>query len=78
MAERKLATIRRVAQVEPIENADFIEIIKVDGWQCVAKKGEFRAGDLCVYFEVDSFLPIEARYEFLRKSSYKKLPNDLT
>jgi RNA ligase (TIGR02306 family) len=27
--------------------------------------------DLCVYFEVDSFLPLAAEFEFLRKSSYK-------
>jgi RNA ligase (TIGR02306 family) len=41
------------------------------GWQCVVKKGEFKAGDLGVYFEVDSFLPEEGRYEFLRNSSYR-------
>lgn len=73
MADRKLATIRTVSSVEPIEGADFIELAHVDGWQCVVKKGEFRPGDLCVYFEVDSFLPVEERYEFLRKSSYVKL-----
>jgi RNA ligase (TIGR02306 family) len=42
------------------------------GWQCVVKKGEFCAGDLGVYFEVDSFLPVEERYEFLRGSSYRE------
>lgn len=71
--ERKLATIRQVKTVEPIPGADFIEIAKIDGWQCVVKKDEFQAGDLCVYFEIDSFLPIEPQYEFLRKSSYKKM-----
>jgi RNA ligase (TIGR02306 family) len=42
------------------------------GWTCVVKKGEFRAGDLGVYFEVDSFLPVDPRYEFLRSSSYRE------
>ncbi len=70
---RKLVTIRKVTQVLPIENADNIELAKVDGWQCVVKKKEFKPGDLGVYFEIDSFLPIEERYEFLRKTSYKKL-----
>jgi RNA ligase (TIGR02306 family) len=37
----------------------------------VAKKGEFREGDACVYFEIDSLLPEQPRYEFLRQSSFK-------
>ena len=74
---RKLATIRRISSVEPIEGADLIEAIRVDGWQCVARKGEFKVADLCVFFEVDSFLPIEERYEFLRKSSYKKVDGNV-
>jgi len=68
---RKLVTIRKVSSIDPIEGADFIEKATVDGWQCVVKKGEFAIGDLAVYFEVDSFLPIQDRYEFLRKSSYR-------
>ncbi len=54
---RQLATIQLVADVQPIENADAIEKIKVRDWWCVAKKGEFIAGDPCVYFEIDSLLP---------------------
>ena len=69
---RKLATLRQVNQILTIENAVNIELAKIDGWQCVIKKNEFKAGDLGVYFEIDSFLPIEDRYEFLRKTSYKK------
>lgn len=75
--ERKLATIRKVSEIKPIEGADMIELAIVDGWQCVVKKGEFKPGDLGVYFEIDSYLPIEERYEFLRKSSYKKIPDQL-
>lgn len=73
--ERKLVSIRRVKALEPIPNADNIEVARVDGWQCVVKKGEFKEGDYGVYFEIDSFLPIEPRYEFLRKGCYKKLSN---
>lgn len=68
---RKLATLRRVSGITPIDGADMIELAQVDGWQCVVKKGEFLPGELGVYFEIDSFLPVEERYEFLRKSSYK-------
>lgn len=54
---RQLATIREIDDVQPIENADAIEKIRVGGWWCVAKKGEFAPGDRCVYFEIDSLLP---------------------
>lgn len=70
---RKLATVRVIDKLSPIEGADFIERATVGGWQCVVRKGEFQEGDQAVYFEIDSFLPVEERYEFLRKSSYKKL-----
>lgn len=69
---RKLASIQLINDVMPIENADKIELVKVLGWQCVAKKNEFHKGDKCIYFEIDSFLPIKPEFEFLRNSSYKK------
>ena len=69
---RKLASIQRIWKIEPIEGADRIELAHVLGWQCVVNKGQFKPMDLAVYFEVDSFLPIEPEYEFLRPSSYKK------
>jgi RNA ligase (TIGR02306 family) len=65
---RKMVTIREVADVLPIEGADKIELIQLDGWQCVSGKGNFKPSDLAVYFEIDSFLPCEddARFEFLK------------
>lgn len=68
--ERKLASIRRVAAVDPIEGADQIEVVTIDGWKVVTKKGEFAAGDLCVYFEIDSLLPLEPEFDFLRQRCY--------
>lgn len=72
---RRLVTIQKILSVESIEGSDFIEKIKVLGWQLVAKKGEFKVDDLCVYFEIDSFLPICPEFEFLRKSNYKQMPD---
>jgi len=69
---RALVTIQRVKMISPIPDSDFLETAHVMGWQCVVKKGEFQAGDLGVYFEVDSFLPVEPRYEFLRNTSYRE------
>jgi len=71
--ERKLASIQKIREILPIEGADAIELAVVNSWKVVTKKGEFEPGDLCVYFEIDSFLPMEKDFEFLRKSSYKKM-----
>jgi RNA ligase (TIGR02306 family) len=70
MMARALASIRTISNLVPIEGADFIDLAIVDGWQCVVKKGEFQVGDLCIYFEIDSVLPVDPRFEFLRKSDY--------
>lgn len=59
MTERKLATVRRIDDVVEIENADAIECAIIGGWNVVIKKGEFKAGDLAVYFEIDSWIPKE-------------------
>lgn len=76
MPERKLASIRKVSEIIPIEKADNIELAKIDGWQCVVGKGQFKPGDFGVYFEIDSFLPIDPRFEFLRSKCYKKNGNE--
>jgi RNA ligase (TIGR02306 family) len=54
---RKLATIRTIDAVRPIEGADAIECAVVGGWTVVTKKGEYQAGDLAVYCEIDSWIP---------------------
>jgi len=56
---RKLASIRTITNITPIDKADSIELIHIDGWQVVCKKGTFKIGDLCVYIEIDSFVPYE-------------------
>ena len=70
---RKLATIRTIREILPIDGADRIEIAKVDGWQSiVAKDLKFKVGDQAVYFECDSWLPDEPRYAFLKERCYRK------
>lgn len=54
---RKLASVQLVSEVNPIEGADRIEQITVLGWSLVAKKGEFKPGDKCCFFEIDAVLP---------------------
>ena len=57
MNKRKLVTVRSIGGIEPIDGADNIEIVLVDGWKVITKKGEFAQGELCFYCEIDSFLP---------------------
>ena len=59
MIMRKLATIRKIDVLQPIEGADAIECAVVGGWKVVVKKGEYNAGDLAVYCEIDSWIPTE-------------------
>ena len=54
---RKMATIRKIDALRPIVGADAIECAIVGGWTCVVKRGEYTAGDLAVYCEIDSFIP---------------------
>ena len=65
---RKLVTIRTVAALNPIENADAIECAVVDGWEVVVKKGEVSIGEKVVFFEIDCLLPAsDTRFSFLAK-----------
>lgn len=72
--ERKLASVRKISDIQSIPGADMIELAIVDGWKVVvAKNVGHKVGDMVVYCEIDSFLPIKEEFEFLRKSSYKKM-----
>lgn len=71
--ERKLATVVKIADIQPIVGADAIVVASVKGWKIVVKKDDYKVGDLAVYYEIDSFLPIRPQFEFLRKSSYKRM-----
>lgn len=55
---RKLVTLRKVNKITPIDGADRIVLASIDGWNCIVKKNEFNEGDIGVYFEIDSLIPI--------------------
>jgi RNA ligase (TIGR02306 family) len=57
--DRKMATVRKIDAILPIDGADKIELAKVGGWQAVVNRGEFKSGDLAIYCEIDSFVPHE-------------------
>lgn len=71
--ERKLASVQEILSIDDIPGADMIQCATVKGWKLVVKKGEFNTGDKAIYCEIDSFLPIREEFEFLRKSSFKRM-----
>ena len=54
---RKLASVRVIDAISVIPGADAIEVATIGGWDVVVKKGEYKPGDIAVYFEVDSWIP---------------------
>lgn len=68
---RKLASIQTVKSLAPIPGADKIEVATVLDWHLVVKKGEFKVGDACVYFEIDSILPELPVFEFMRERKFR-------
>lgn len=70
---RKLATIRRIDSLDPIEGADKIEVATVGGWKVVAQKGLYSVGDMAVYFEIDSFIPTSIAPFLTKPGQYPKV-----
>jgi RNA ligase (TIGR02306 family) len=68
--ERKLATIRKIADITSMEGADTIECLHIDGWTVVAKKEEFFIGQNILYFEIDSWIPNNIA-PFLTREGYE-------
>lgn len=71
---RKMASIRSIDNIEPITDADSIEVATVGGWKVVVKKGEFKTNDLVVYLEIDSWVPTSLA-PFLSKGKEPKVFN---
>ena len=69
---RKLATIRTISDIQPIEGADAIEVATVDGWKVVTKKGDFIVGDTAIYLEIDSWVPTEIAPFLTKDGHYPK------
>jgi RNA ligase (TIGR02306 family) len=58
--ERKLASVQRILDIQPIEGADLIVRAQINGWWVVtAIENGFKVGDLVVYLEIDSWVPHE-------------------
>ncbi|MBV5347784.1 hypothetical protein JZU46_06185 [bacterium] len=74
--ERQLATVQKILKLSPITGADRIECAEILGWECIVPKGEFKEGDLCIYIEIDSWIPHELA-PFLSKGKEPKTYNGI-
>lgn len=52
----KLATFETITEILPIEGADRIEIARVQGWQSVIRKGDYKVGDGVIFVPIDTVL----------------------
>lgn len=60
--------IVEISNILPHENAERLEIVPVNGWQAVVKKGQFRPGDRAIYIEPDYTVPTDrAEFSFLAR-----------
>jgi len=77
--------IEKIHEIREHPNADRLELATIGGdggYQCCVQKGTFKAGDLCIYFPVDSVLPPEvedgifgkdAKVKFLSKGRVRTI-----
>jgi RNA ligase (TIGR02306 family) len=72
---RKLARVVKIDEISAILGADAIEVATVGGWKVVVKKNEYKAGDLAVYFEIDSWIPNELAPFLTKPGQFPKVYN---
>ncbi len=70
---RKMASIQRILDIQPILDADAIEVATVNSWKVVVKKSEFKVGDLVIYVEVDAFVPTDVAPFLTKPGHYAKV-----
>lgn len=69
---RKLVSIQKIVDLQPISGADKIELATVLGWKVVVSKSEnHKIGDLIAYVEIDTQLPNIPMFEFLKDKKYR-------
>lgn len=72
MSDRKLVYKVQIDAIEPIPDADRLEVARVGGWRIVVQKEQFKAGAVALYFEIDSALnPWDLRFAFLKERCYR-------
>lgn len=69
--QRELCYVVKIDDIKPIPGRDRVESAKVGGWTVMTRLGQFKPGDLGIYFEIDSKCPAKEPFEFLAAKHYK-------
>ena len=77
MSERKLATVRKIAEVGLIEGADKICAYRVDGWWVVDSIDKYKVNDIVIYAEPDSWVPHSIAPFLTKAGHFPKTYNDV-
>jgi hypothetical protein len=68
------ALVVRIPEIQKHPNANTLGIVKIRGYQCIIKLGEFNEKDLAVFVQPDSVLPELPDYAWLWTDPNTKLP----
>lgn len=73
---KNLATIQKIKNIRKHPNADSLCVGNVLGWQVVFnnEKDSYKEDDLVIYTVIDTVLPDNAQFEFLRNKKFKIKP----
>jgi hypothetical protein len=55
----------RIEEILPHSNADTLGIVFIGGYQCVIKKDAYKVGDLALYIQPDTIVPVHPAFSFL-------------
>ena len=69
-----LIRVTTIDEVKSHPNADRLDLAVIGGWQCVVGKGNWHAGDRCIFFPPDTMLP-EARCKEFEVDTYVSRSN---
>ena len=59
------ADIIRIEALEKHSNANALSIVRIGGYQVVVRTDSWKVGDLAVYIQPDSVVPVTKPFEFL-------------
>ena len=55
----------KINEILPHPNADTLGIVYIGGYQCVVKKDNYKVGDLVLYVQPDTVVPVHPAFSFL-------------